>query len=891
MYKNITVPVISIEKLTISNLLSVFSMGIEIIFVLKSRRLFGGITQGDFNRGLKNGIKDITVEIVNTKIRYITLHDKVNAKEEAEQEAAEIFNQYNRINNIPVIDEQGIICFQYERERKVLYKRIINTLNIINRDMVFRAFFQCCDGLDIVITGADDLCMERARSLFVNRLSQYATNYKASTISIKSLMECSMLDERNIIITLNNFCKTYLVNYTDCRAKIISLDTLPEYEYYLRSYDLTKDGLLAWKNVFGYDGAIIIEKNQYIDYIKSLMEQCGLNVKSEYDSEKNLFGSKISTHSFLMSSGNGKYFEEVSVRRFVEIVELLQDYKNVSGESYMPEAYIDAFLRIISLMEKQGAEIIYFEKLNLIDERVWTACCKKKLKVINSNDKWKEHGKICVKDCRISKFGEKIATFDFASESIQYSINTEIYKKLKVFCNKVYCMNNRNINEISFTTYQGATRMNYIRKEKYIFPESFLEDMYGDKDYPIEALLEDISGCSIDKINEGYMKYRSNYLTEHFNTDTYGNRITTDTPPDSKNNIYLMGCCMMSGYAVSDYDTTASYLQRQINRNNLSYRVVNLGIDNGSNQYIYQKVLDREIKYNDIIVMQFSWADSEDDYTFSFDYMDMYKKLAGQKKRFYWDVINHCSSKGYELIANCIFTHIKKDLKVVKEFLFQVDARVGNEIETYLSAVKGKIDMCGFHKANVKSGAIVMNCNPFTYGHQYLIETAARLVEILYIFVVEEDKSVFSFEERYRMVCEGTKGFRNVFVLSGGRFMISSMTFPGYFMKEEPTNECYDSFLDLKIFAHYIAPAFNISMRFVGEEPFDRVTAQYNCDMRVIFERTGISVIEIPRRRLDGEVISATVVRQLLEEGNCEAIKGLVPESTYNILFNKEAVY
>ena len=33
-------------------------------------------------------------------------------------------------------------------------------------------------------------------------------------------------------------------------------------------------------------------------------------------------------------------------------------------------------------------------------------------------------------------------------------------------------------------------------------------------------------------------------------------------------------------------------------------------------------------------------------------------------------------------------------------------------------------------------GAIVMNCNPFTMGHRYLIETAASQVDRLYVFVL-----------------------------------------------------------------------------------------------------------------------------------------------------------
>lgn len=42
-------------------------------------------------------------------------------------------------------------------------------------------------------------------------------------------------------------------------------------------------------------------------------------------------------------------------------------------------------------------------------------------------------------------------------------------------------------------------------------------------------------------------------------------------------------------------------------------------------------------------------------------------------------------------------------------------------------------------------GSIIMNCNPFTNGHRFLIEEALKAVDFLIIFVVEEDKPFFFF--------------------------------------------------------------------------------------------------------------------------------------------------
>jgi cytidyltransferase-like protein len=55
-----------------------------------------------------------------------------------------------------------------------------------------------------------------------------------------------------------------------------------------------------------------------------------------------------------------------------------------------------------------------------------------------------------------------------------------------------------------------------------------------------------------------------------------------------------------------------------------------------------------------------------------------------------------------------------------------------------------------------ENGAIVMNANPFTLGHRYLIETAAKEVNNLYIIVVKENRSLFSYDDRKRMITKGT---------------------------------------------------------------------------------------------------------------------------------------
>ena len=134
------------------------------------------------------------------------------------------------------------------------------------------------------------------------------------------------------------------------------------------------------------------------------------------------------------------------------------------------------------------------------------------------------------------------------------------------------------------------------------------------------------------------------------------------------------------------------------------------------------------------------------------------------------------------------------------------------------------------------------------------------------------------------MVKEGTKDLKNVRVLSGGRFMISALTFPEYFIKEQAQEAEINPAMDVKIFAEQIAPRLNISVRFAGTEPWDKVTDQYNDMLRDILPNYGIEFREIERFEHKGRVVTATEVRKLLEQGKTERIKELVPESTYDCL-------
>lgn len=186
-------------------------------------------------------------------------------------------------------------------------------------------------------------------------------------------------------------------------------------------------------------------------------------------------------------------------------------------------------------------------------------------------------------------------------------------------------------------------------------------------------------------------------------------------------------------------------------------------------------------------------------------------------------------------------------------------------------------------------GAIVMNCNPFTLGHQALIRHAAERCGFLYVFVVEEDRSVFPFADRIGLVRAGTADLPNVCVCPSGPYMISAMTFPTYFLKETEDPSAIQSALDITIFGSRIAPALGIVKRFAGTEPLDAVTNVYNGAMRQLLPGFGVAFCEMERVSEGEAPISASRVRKLLEEkgGVSGEVRSLVPECTADYLLDR----
>lgn len=378
-----------------------------------------------------------------------------------------------------------------------------------------------------------------------------------------------------------------------------------------------------------------------------------------------------------------------------------------------------------------------------------------------------------------------------------------------------------------------------------------------------------------------------------------GHRMTAYQPQHPKRTIYTLGACFILGVGVRNCGTLASQLQLLLNGlapeqgfivENYGHFLVNSDIQN--EMLLLLETLT--LKPGDIVIgLQGGIV------------IDSSK--LGRRPHDYGEIFidnGHPTELGQKLVADTVFELLKEHaffpetLVVEQENEMpltpppQYDYDFGTEqleqLETYKSMLSSHyIQRFGNPEVPPRIGSIVMNCNPFTLGHRYLTKQCASKVDLLVVFVVQEDKSVFPFEDRIRLVEKGTQDLLNVLVIPSGNFIISSLTFNNYFNKSHMQDRTVDTSKDVTLFAREIAPAMHISIRFAGSEPLDRVTRQYNETLNQLLPRYGITFEEIPRVERDGEVISASRVRDLLEKDDWAAIELLVPPTTLAYLKEK----
>lgn len=347
--------------------------------------------------------------------------------------------------------------------------------------------------------------------------------------------------------------------------------------------------------------------------------------------------------------------------------------------------------------------------------------------------------------------------------------------------------------------------------------------------------------------------------------------------------IYLIGPCIVAGVSTAEVSSIAYMLHQKLVGQNIKYSIMRI-CGQKSDISLLGELKAIDLRENDIII----FITDSCEYTKENDDLDLLEDYNCREIDGCWWFLDspiHSLRHGNEMIVNKLYPLIKEKyeagmsenqcVQIGEPFL---TSRQRVELQNY-------IDMSGIQKAdNLCVGCIVMNANPFTKGHLYLAERAAQEVDMLLIFVVEEDLSEFSFSDRFHMVERGVQHINNVRVIPSGSFILSRHTFVSYFEKDKKQDERVDAALDIQFFGAYIVPAFGINKRFVGEEPKDLVTRQYNEEMKSRLPLYGVEVIEIPREKVNEMYISATVARDLYQEKDWNALNQYLPSSTMEYL-------
>ena len=257
-------------------------------------------------------------------------------------------------------------------------------------------------------------------------------------------------------------------------------------------------------------------------------------------------------------------------------------------------------------------------------------------------------------------------------------------------------------------------------------------------------------------------------------------------------------------------------------------------------------------------------------------------------------VVSHLVQHEYERGINHLFLYTKcNSAKFFGDLGFYEIVRVQDQVVFMENRRTGFSDYLAALAKNRLPGkniaALVLNANPFTLGHQYLVEKASRENDVLHLFVVSEDASLVPFAVRKRLVIEGTAHLKNIVIHDTGAYIISSATFPSYFQKDDEAVIESHANLDLSVFVR-IAEVLGITARYVGEEPKSLVTGIYNRIMSEKLPEHGVKCVVVPRKTEEsGRVISASNVRQAIKDGRLEEIRELVPESTYRYFASPEA--
>lgn len=403
----------------------------------------------------------------------------------------------------------------------------------------------------------------------------------------------------------------------------------------------------------------------------------------------------------------------------------------------------------------------------------------------------------------------------------------------------------------------------------------FYDELYELEDYKNQTAQKEIFDSNI------CYEYKRNLSGKYFDA-VDGHRITCFQPDQYVGTIYILGLCIIVGRHVEDQYTIESWLQKYLSEKGYHYRVENYGFESRVDSGIDVR-LEEIGRYspNDIVIYMSGLGESVNIKGISVE--KIFEKY-NVPDDWVMDMYSHCNHKANKCIANEMFEMVKPYLlHASEENLTNCQDDIQIEMHDVMADyVERKYirqyfnDFCGEKYNSV--GAVVMKGDPFSYGHRYLVEQALQQVEFLIIFVIEEDIYQFSFEERYRMIVEGTSDLENVMVVPNDDFVFSRKTYWEYYRPREEGVAVLNAEYDINLFADYIAKPLHITHRFVGQDIKEQMVLVYNEVLKRILPQKGIHYIEVPAISSGDEKRYTSQIRRFLKNKEYDKLCSLIPK-------------
>lgn len=809
------------------------------------------------------------------------------AGEMIKRKLEEFFTTNTDVEELPVLDGEGRIVAVLAKEKPVEQYLPWHTWNYGENNGVLAFLLQY---RKIYLSSLENINM---RGFY----QQYAT-----------ALPLTLLTKQNLIDALND-SESLLVYYEDifpdspvAKTQIITLFNRIQLEY---------SKLIGEEFHVEKDFASINEKN--LDNLSEILSKFddGYPTIAVLDDNENFIGS-FTQNAFAWSFPNSNYplYGELFIPYLDNESDMLLKARDVSAKYGATEAPIVKDGKIVASAVKHGGRWGALGKRtkdspplhwDLISDEVLQKFFNSGQKIIISSEAGDLRGfkerlsylaevavmsKDNVEDYLTGKFDMFIfdAEIWMPSSTVKYRAAT-LYSNLLTEETRLYLERNG----VKFIFFAGRGEISDLQSRRKIVDHVELPSVIEDGSFGDYAIYSDI----VDNENLIIMG---------------GQRRTTGAPTDAKNSIWVYGPCIAIGaYALKDEDTVESKLQALINRHNISYKVVNCAGAVNSDINNLHMLIDTPVKSGDIVIFFTGQEDFRQFPVFSLSsryyIRDVFDSAKYRNLKCFVDTPTHMGPEGYQAVAEYIWDLTASDMiknadiesqdippmnfKITKAKSYKMK---NEELRRYLEKLKDK-------RVTAKNiGAIVMNCNPFTKGHRYLITKALEQVDFLYIFVVEEDLSEIGFVHRMAMAQANCDGLPKIMVLPSGKYMISSYTFAEYFSKKALQGQVITPANDVRIFGEHIAPCLRITKRFAGEEPFDSVTRQYNETMKEMLPKYGVAFEEIPRLALnDNDIISATKVREYLKNGDLSSCRPYLTKESYEYIklnleqiFNKE---